>query len=220
LSGSPCGEGLSAGDLDVLDAQDRLPAGGAQRVQDLADLVVDVLDLGVFLAGLDPGLDDCIFRRGGEPEGVQLGHGDAAVGGELLADLEQCGTRRSPTSVKSLALKPVAGHEIIWRAANKHLPRTRSGMRDVWKPRGDRVETPIQGWLPAPACRSPAPVACTGTAPQTGCQAADRTRAMTLAHSSLLRIRTGPSEFLESRTATMPGMSVATSTQLPPPLPL
>jgi hypothetical protein len=54
----------------------------------LADLVVDVLGLGVFLAGLDPGLDDCIFRRDGEPGGVQLGHGDAAVGGELLADLE------------------------------------------------------------------------------------------------------------------------------------
>src|SRR5258708_4453165 len=50
-------------------------------------------------------------------------------------------------------------------------------------------------------------------------QAVARRRVMKLAHSSRLTIRTGPSGFLESRTATMPGRLRATSTQLAPPLP-
>src|SRR5215475_2429353 len=90
----------AAGDLDVFDAQGWLVPGGAQRVQDLADLAVDVLRFGVFPVGLDPCLDDCLFRRGAEPGGVQLGHGDTVVmglagcDGHLKLCLDVVGGRR------------------------------------------------------------------------------------------------------------------------------
>src|SRR5215467_9674612 len=50
-------------------------------------------------------------------------------------------------------------------------------------------------------------------------QTVARKQVMKRAHSSRLMIRAGPSGFLESRTATMPGRLRATSMQLPP-LPL
>lgn len=70
---------LRALDLDIFDAQSRFVAVAAERLQDLADCVVDLLGAGRLLVCFHSRFDHGLFWRGIELRGVQLGHGEASV---------------------------------------------------------------------------------------------------------------------------------------------